>query len=138
MGSLAAKYVVSVHQTAIYFSNLLHYDARMSWRRNKSGWAWGPLVLMMQLPAFAADACQQGMEPYVAGDHKKAMKLFEAAAKKGDGCAQFELGLMHYYGHGTKKDEAKAREWLKKSASRGFDKAQMQLAELDKPAEKSN
>lgn len=79
---------------------------------------------------LAADACVDGMQLYVEGNHTKAIKVFEVAAKKGDACAQFQLGMMYYYGHGSKKDDKKAREWLTKSAKGGFDKAQGTLAML--------
>ncbi len=80
--------------------------------------------------ANAADACLDGMQAYVEGNHTQAFKKFEAAAKKGDGCSQFQLAMMYQYGHGTKKNEQMARTWLKKSAAAGFEKAQLQLATL--------
>lgn len=78
--------------------------------------------------ASAADACADGMQAYVEGKHSTAFKKFEAAAKKGDGCAQFQLAMMYQYGHGTKKNDELSRTWLKKSAAAGFEKAQLQLA----------
>lgn len=80
--------------------------------------------------ANAADACVDGMQLYVEGKYDKAFRSFEVAAKKGDACAQFQIGMMYYYGHGTKKDDGKAREWLTKSAKGGFEKAQGTLAML--------
>ena len=41
--------------------------------------------------------------------------------------AQFELGLMYVDGVGVGKDEAKALEWLKKSAERRYPNAQYVL-----------
>lgn len=89
--------------------------------------SWG-----LPLMAHAApDACANGLQFYMQGEHAKALKTFEAAAKKNDGCAQFQLGMMHMYGRGTKKDDAKAREWFKKSAASGFEKAKMQLSQTN-------
>ncbi len=86
----------------------------------------------MPLTAYAApDECASGLKSYMERDYAKALKTFEAAAKKKDGCAQFQLGMLHMYGRGTKKDDAKAREWFKKSAANGFEKAQMQLSQTN-------
>lgn len=79
----------------------------------------------------APDDCVNGVQLYMERDYVKAIKKFESAAKKGDGCAQFQLGMMHFYGRGTKKDDDKAKEWFKKSAASGFEKAKMQLAQLN-------
>ena len=89
--------------------------------------SWG-VPLMAQA---AVDECANGLQFYMQGNHAKALKIFEAAAKKNDGCAQFQLGMLHMYGRGTKKDDAKAREWFKKSAASGFEKAQMQLSQTN-------
>ena len=86
----------------------------------------------MPLMAFAAqDECANGLQSYMVGDYAKALKTFDAAAKKNDGCAQFQLGMMYMYGRGIKKDDAKAKEWFKKSAASGFEKAKMQLSQTN-------
>lgn len=77
--------------------------------------------------AAAADGCESAMIIYAGGDYPSAYKAFEISAKKGDACSQFQLAMMHTYGHGTVKDEKKAREWLKKAADNGFDKAKALL-----------
>jgi TPR repeat protein len=89
-----------------------------------------PVLLAWASIANAADACVEGMQAYVEGKHGVAFKKFEAAAKKGDGCAQFQLAMMYQYGHGTKKNEQLFQSWLKKSAAAGFEKAKLQLANL--------
>lgn len=90
------------------------------------------LLLGLPLTAYAAqDECANGLQLYMQGDYAKAFKIFEAAAKKNDGCALFQLGMMHMYGRGTKKDELKAKEWFKKSAATGFEKAKMQLSQTN-------
>jgi len=108
------------------------YDARMSYRLKSkiAGLIVASWMLGTPLAANSADACVDAMQLYVEGNRAVAFKKFEAAAKKGDGCAQFELAQMHLYGHGTKKDDRLAREWLKKSAAAGFEKAKDQLAIL--------
>lgn len=113
----------------IYIFERLHYDGAMKICRIWPAWA---LTVVVSLPVWAAaqEDCEKGVQMYMAGEYVKALKQFEVAAKKGDGCAQFQLGMMHFYGHGTKKDDAKSKEWLKKSAASGFEKAKVRLAEI--------
>jgi len=93
-------------------------------------WPLLALSVVVSFPVWAApEDCVKGVQLYMERDYAKAIKQFESAAKKGDGCAQFQLGMMHFYGRGTKKDDAKARAWFKKSAASGFEKAKMQLAQ---------
>ncbi len=103
-----------------------------------TGMKWCGICLVVALAggapvlAYAAqDECANGLQSYMEGNFAKALKTFEAAAKKKDGCAQFQLGMMHMYGRGTKKDEAKAKEWFRKSAASGFEKAQLQLSQTN-------
>ena len=60
-------------------------------------------------------------------DSFKAIKLLEKPAAQGSDLAQYELGLIYYYGKGVKKDLSKAREWLEKSAAQGNAKAKRML-----------
>ena len=59
-------------------------------------------------------------------DSFKAIKLLEKPAAQGSDLAQYELGLIYYYGKGV-KDLSKAREWLEKSAAQGNAKAKRML-----------
>ena len=52
----------------------------------------------------------------VAQDYKKAIKLYEKAAKKNYIESQIELADMYIQGQGTKKDFKKAIKWLEKAA----------------------
>lgn len=80
------------------------------------------LILVVAVPAAAAD-CEAGLQKYMTGDAVSALKIFQTLAKKGDSCAQFNLGLMYFYGHGTDKDEKQARALIQKSAKAGYKKA---------------
>ncbi len=73
------------------------------------------------------DACYKGIELYITAQFKKAMGVFKTAAKKKDGCSQFQIGMMYYYGHGVKKSNKNAKTWLKKSSDNGFKKALTQI-----------
>lgn len=80
------------------------------------------LLSVLCAPALAAN-CEDGLKKYMTGDAVSAKKIFERLAKKGDGCAQFNLGLMYYYGHGTGVDQKRARALIEKSAKAGYSKA---------------
>ena len=54
----------------------------------------------------------QGVEQ----DRKEALKWYTLAAKQGDVCAQFSLGLMHYSGDGVPQDNEEALKCFKMAA----------------------
>lgn len=47
------------------------------------------------------------------------LERLTAAARSGDPDAQYGLGYMYYYGIGTMRDEARARDWIKRAAAQG-------------------
>lgn len=86
----------------------------------------GAMILFAPGLVLAED-CITGVNAYVDNDYKKAAEIFRSLAKKGDACAQFQLGMMHYFGHGVEKNNEQAREWMEKAAKGGFEKAKIQL-----------
>lgn len=90
-------------------------------------------VALVSQKTFAAgdmtnkDACYKGMELYITAQFKKAMGVFKQAAKKKNACAQFQIGMMYYYGHGVKKSNKNAKAWLKKSSDNGLKKSVTQI-----------
>ena len=71
-------------------------------------------------------------------DEKQSARYFASAfrgfkvleSQSHDDKAQYRIGWMLLHGVGTSKDEAAAREWFEKSAQRGNQNAQYQLAKL--------
>ena len=63
----------------------------------------------------------RAVEIYDSGDYEKAISSFEALAKIGDDRSLFNLGVMTYLGHGTKKNKAKAYVLVKISNENKFD-----------------
>jgi len=61
---------------------------------------------------------------------KRNFKRIEMAAKSGHPNAQYNLAKLLLRGQGAKKNPDKAREWLQKSADRGYAKAQLLLGYL--------
>src|SRR5215212_4988725 len=59
--------------------------------------------------------------------YASALKLFEAAAQKGNREAQHTLGFMYRDGMGTKRNEAKALAWYRKAAEQGYAPAEYNL-----------
>src|SRR5215213_78798 len=57
---------------------------------------------------------------YQKQQYASALKLFEAAARKGNPEAQHTLGFMYRDGKGTKRNDAKAIAWYRKSAEQGY------------------
>jgi len=52
--------------------------------------------------------------------YASALKLFEAAAQKGNREAQHTLGFMYRDGRGTKRNDAKAMAWYRKAAEQDY------------------
>ena len=57
-------------------------------------------------------------------DNKQALLLFERAAVQKHAGAQFNAGLMHFYGLGTHTNLARAYTWFYASARQGKDQAE--------------
>ena len=51
-------------------------------------------------------------------------------AAAGDATAQFELGVLYYYGQGVAQDYGQAAAWWKKAAAQGHAQAQFNLGVL--------
>ena len=64
---------------------------------------------------------------YQTQQYATALKLFEAAARKGNPEAQYTLGFMYRDGRGTKRDDVKAMAWYRKSAEQGYAPAEYNL-----------
>ena len=57
---------------------------------------------------------------YQKQQYASALKLFEAAARKGNPEAQHTLGFMYRDGMGTDRDNASALAWYRKAAEHGY------------------
>lgn len=76
------------------------------------------------------DLYKEAYTAYDNGDYKKAKKLFEDFAAKGEAEAQNNLGVMYALGKGVPQDYKKSIEWYKKSASQGYSEAQFTLGSM--------
>ena len=104
----------------------------------------GP-VAAQSLPGHFDDIgqifCAEGAERYLPGDyyfcaankalqagnHKKAVAMYEESAGWGDKRAMFNLGLLLVRGEGVPKDEALGLAWLALSAEREKDRLQREV-----------
>jgi TPR repeat protein len=64
---------------------------------------------------------------YQTQQYTTALKLFEAAAQKGNPEAQYTLGFMYRDGRGTRRDDSKAMAWYRKAAEQGYAPAEYNL-----------
>ena len=64
---------------------------------------------------------------YQKQQYATALKLFEAAAQKGDREAQHTLAFMYRDGKGTKRNDAKALAWYRRAAEQGYAPAEYNL-----------
>lgn len=84
------------------------------------------LLLYIALAASAhAATLQDAKDAYLAGRHDEAIAIWRELAEKGDGKAQYNLGLALKNDH---RDEA--LQWLEKSAAQGIAHARLELGEM--------
>jgi TPR repeat protein len=77
------------------------------------------LAALMALPSYAsADLPPEELVDFIG---------IKAKAEKGDGQAQFTLGLFFFHGRGVAKDEIEAAKWIRKAAEQGHTEAQYTL-----------
>ena len=70
---------------------------------------------------------QDGVDAYIKGDYKTALKEWQPLADQGDADAQFNLGVMYANGKGVLKDDKQAVKWYQKAADQGYAPAQYNL-----------
>lgn len=61
------------------------------------------------------------------GQYQEAVKWYEQAAKQGFPEAEYNLGVMYYWGKGVSEDKERALEWTAKAAKQGVIEAQYNL-----------
>ena len=103
------------------------------------------LTLFGSVPAYAQDvptsrkdlgtpADQRALvtaeKAYGAGNFEDALRLFTSLAEKGNGRAQYDLGVMYRNGSGVPQDYGAAVSWFQKSADQGSVNAQYSLGAL--------
>src|SRR6185503_3714290 len=62
-----------------------------------------------------------------AADSHEALMWYRKAAEQGDAWAQYNLGLMYYFGQSIPQDYQEALKWYRQVAERGFARAQYNL-----------
>lgn len=81
------------------------------------------LALVLAVACLAgearADAFDDGVAAFQAGDHARAVQIFEPLAQAGDPLAQHNLGVMYEQGLGVAQNETVAYEWYKRAADQG-------------------
>jgi TPR repeat protein len=87
---------------------------------NPSASASNPPASASNPPASSMQAIEAATAAYQKQQYATALKLFEAAAQKGDREAQHTLAFMYRDGKGTRRNDAKAMAWYRKSAEQGY------------------
>src|ERR1700704_3745860 len=87
-------------------------------------------VAVVTLGTAAAGPFEDGLAAYNSGNYAMASRLFRPPAEQGDARAQYNLGLMYYYGDGVMEDHGEAIKWLRLAAEQGFAAAQDRLGTM--------
>jgi TPR repeat protein len=92
----------------------------------------GPTLRTTQIAVSTASFLKmdQGKEYFKKMQFKKAFECYQTILPTEDVQIIGELGYMHYWGYGTKKDSAKGLELLKKASNGGDSGAQRRLGKL--------
>jgi TPR repeat protein len=86
------------------------------------------LFALMLMPSIGmAQDFNSGLQAAHAGDFATALKEWKPLAEQGDATAQFNLGMMYYYGDGVPQDYSAAARWYRLSAEQGDVDAQQEL-----------
>lgn len=87
--------------------------------------------MMKKTFIFFALVIMLGISVVAYADSKLAQ--IQQAAQQGDGDAQFDLGMMYYFGDGVDQDLDLARKWLEKAAKQGIAVSKINniLSEID-------
>jgi TPR repeat protein len=86
------------------------------------------MYLMLITPVGAG--MFEAMVAYGQRDYAAALREFRIHAAEGDSIAQYNMGLMHYYGQGVPQDYAKALKWHKMAAEQGHADALFSVARM--------
>src|SRR5215207_1938584 len=82
--------------------------------------ALNPSASTSNPPATSRHSIDAAIVAYQKQQYATALKLFEAAAQKGDREAQHTLAFMYRDGKGTKRNDAKAIAWYRRAAEQGY------------------
>jgi len=86
------------------------------------------LCLVLATPAGAD--MDKGLMAYSQRDYAAALREFHPLAERGDGNAQYSIGLMYYYGQGVPQDYTEALNWYRKAGERGHTRALFSVARM--------
>ncbi len=86
------------------------------------------MLINVGLVAAGDITTDDGIEAARQGYYNEAVTALQPLAKKGDGEAQFALGLMYHSGLGVSRDEAQAVRLYQKAAENGHPLAQEYLS----------
>lgn len=85
------------------------------------------LILHMQTSMAGGDVLGKALQLLDSGRPAEASDLLQPLASQGNAVAQYQLGLIHYYGQGVPEDEKQAIHWWKQAAAQGSAEAMYQL-----------
>jgi hypothetical protein len=85
------------------------------------------LYIVVERRVNRGDATWDSLSPEDRSVVVEAVKLWEESAGDGNLNAQNNIGMLYLHGKGIPKDHAKARQWFKEAADRGFPEAQYNL-----------
>ena len=78
------------------------------------------VVALLVGSAAAAGPFEDGLSAYNRGNYATALRAFRPLAEQADARAQYNLGLMYWYGDGVPSDNSEAIKWFRRAAEQGL------------------
>jgi TPR repeat protein len=89
--------------------------------------SWVAALLWVVIPGLAAADLEAAFAAIDQEDYELARQELEPLAESGDPTAQYNLGVLHQGGLGTKRARKVAAGWFRKSADQGYTEAAFAL-----------
>ncbi len=103
----------------------------------KSKWLLLALCLGTMEPVWAQNELGDAQKAVRMRQFDRAYAIYLEVANTGNTEAQYQVGVLHMQGRGTRKDPAKARQWLEKAVEGGHPGAQYLLSQVEEDPERS-
>jgi TPR repeat protein len=87
-------------------------------------------IILITSVIACSDEFSDAVDAHDKGDYNTALKKYKSLARRGDGDAQFNLGLMYYNAEGVEKDYKQALGWFTLAAEQGDSDAQYMVGAM--------
>jgi hypothetical protein len=92
--------------------------------------ACGGILALAHVGPTAAGPIEDAEAAFNRGDYTTAMEILRPLAKRGDGGAEYDVGVMYDQGFGVAQNQTEAAKWYRRAADHGLEHAQHNLGSM--------